>query len=410
MNKTNWLKIFVCYVVAIVLITAGPVQSEPGRMLPDIKEAIGKNDPFERVRPIVEAKKMIAQKISPQEEEVEAPDLFMETVMLKFLRAGNIERVVTNLTSSYGTVAVDRETNSLIICDTQERVKRIIAEIKKADQTPRQIMIEVVIVDVQLDDDTEIGINWDYTSSSTSHNRSYKQTVVSTLATTGVNGADFGIIENSIGVTLHAMQETKNVEILASPRVLVVSGQEAEIKTIEEIPYEEASDTSAGGSLTSTKFKEVGVTLTVKATITDDDKILITIQPEQSAKTGESIGNVPVVDTRSVSTTLLMEDDQVVVMGGLRKKETKFTRKKIPLLGDLPLVGFLFSDNKEEIKKSELLVFISPHIYKDEPLAEEQMKQFNLLRDAPTQEFLGDNGVGFELLNSVTEMLTSYEQ
>ena len=189
---------------------------------------------------------------------------------------------------------------------------------------------------------------------------------------------------------LQALQQVRDVEILASPRVLVVSGQEAYIKTVEEIPYTEASDTSEGGSLTSTEFKEAGITLTVKATITDDDKILITIEPEQSVNTGANTvtdSTVPVVDSRSAKTTLLMNDGQVVVMGGLRKKETRISNDKIPLLGDLPLVGFLFSDDKTEIKHTELLVFISPHIYDDAPLSDEEMAKFRELLDAPPLEF-----------------------
>ncbi len=172
--------------------------------------------------------------------------------------------------------------------------------------------------------------------------------------------------------------------------MLVVSGQEAYIKTIEEIAYEEASDSSQGTTLTSTEFKEVGITLTVKATITDDDKILITIESEQSVNTGTNTvtgSTVPVVDSRSAKTTLLMNDGQVVVMGGLRKKETRISNDKIPLLGDLPLIGFLFSDDKTVTKHTELLVFISPHIYDDAPLSDEEMSRFRELLDAPMLEF-----------------------
>ncbi|HUV41425.1 MAG TPA: secretin N-terminal domain-containing protein, partial [Sedimentisphaerales bacterium] len=310
--------------------------------------------------------------------------LCVETVTLKFLEAKNLKKAIDNMSSQSGSIATNDSTNSLIICDTRDRLDQIIAEIRKADQTPRQIMIEVVIMDVQLEDDTEIGVNWDSVLDRIL-DLEYKQTLVDTLAGTATAGGDLSIVKASMSGTIHALQEKRNVEILASPRVLVVSGQEASIRTIEEIPYTELTGTAEGGAqaLTSTEFKEVGVTLRVKATITDDDKILMTVQPEQSVKTGESINNVPVVDTRAISTSLLVEDGQVVVMGGLRRKETRITDKKVPLLGDLPVIGFFFSGKKEEISNSELVILLSPHIHKGEAVPEEVMKKWNTLRDRP---------------------------
>ena len=312
------------------------------------------------------------------------PGLFVETVTLKFLEAKNLKKAIDSMSSQYGSIATDNATNSLIICDTKDKLEEIIAEIKKADQTPQQIMIEVVIIDVQLDDDTEIGVNWDRLFEP-KRDESYTQILTDTLSGTATLGADFSILKAGISGTIHALQQTKDVEILASPRVLVVSGQQAFIETIEEIPFQEVSDTSAGGvgALTSTRFKEVGITLKVKATVTDEQEILMTIEPEQSVKTGESINDVPVVDKRGIKTTLLMEDGQVVVMGGLRRKETRITSDKIPLLGDLPLIGFLFSNDKEEVSHSELVILISPHIYKGEPVPEDVMKKFNELKNRP---------------------------
>jgi type IV pilus assembly protein PilQ len=161
---------------------------------------------------------------------------------------------------------------------------------------------------------------------------------------------------------------------------MVVSGQKAEIRTIEEIPYQQVTQSSAGGggsnAITSTEFKDVGVTMEVKATVTDDGKILLVIKPEQSVSTGTSIGGVPVIDKRGVSTTLLMDDGQVAVMGGLRRQETQIIKYRIPLLGDLPLIGFLFSDDRKVVENSELLVLLSPHINKGEPVSAEAMARY----------------------------------
>ena len=398
MNKRNIIKMLVCCIILMILGYTTQVRSELDGTDESMLDAIGKKDPFKMVTPIIEAKKNILQRISGSTRTNTTmgletrPDLYVETVMLKFLKAGNIESVVRNLVSAYGVVAVDKETNSLVICDDEGNLQRTINEIRKADQTPKQILIEVVIVDVQLNDDTEIGVDWgDYNFRRDDTKNTFSSTVMSNLTAAGALGGSFTLVQEGLDVTINALQATRDVEILASPRVLVVSGQPSLIKTTEEIPYTELSDSSGGSAgvgnqISTTKFKEAGITLKVTATLTDEQQILIVIDAEQSvnAGTAQSINStVPVVDKRNAKTTLLMDDGQVLVMGGLRQKETTLTQSKVPLLGDLPFVGFLFSNDKTVVKNSELLVFISPHIYGDGPLDDEQMERFNELRDAP---------------------------
>ncbi len=338
---------------------------------------------------LVRDTKDVLESIKQEVRKIDKPQqiMFVETAMLKFLDAKNLKAAVEKMLSQYGTIEVDENTNSLIICDTRDKVDSILIEVRKADKTPPQIMVEVVIVDVQLDDDTEIGVNWDRLFEK---NRDvvYEQTLADSLDTAGVIGGDFSILKAGISGTIHALQKVRDVEILASPRVLVVSGEQAFIQTVEEIPYIELTGTAEGGSeaLSSTEFKEAGITLTVKATVTDDNKILLTVKPEQSVKTDETgVGSstVPVLDKRITETTLLMEDGQVLVMGGLRKKETRISTDKVPLLGDLPVIGHLFSDRKTVVKHSELLVFLSPHIYKERTLTDEELERFNQLREMP---------------------------
>ena len=326
------------------------------------------------------------------------PPLFVRTVTLKFLKAVNLKTAVDKMSSANGSISVDDNTNTMIICDTKDNLEKILVEIRKADQTPKQIMIEVVIVDVQLKNDTEIGVDWDILSTD-NKDFAYRQGMIypdRLTATTNVKdvgnmtnymttglGSEVAIVTKDIRNVLHLLQEKRNVDILASPRVMVVSGQNASIETVEEIPYQEKTDTSGGGLLTSTQFKKVGVILKVKATLTDDEKILLEIEPEQSVNTGTSIGEVPVIDTRKASTKLLMDDGQIVVMGGLRRQETQIIKYQVPLLGDLPLIGFIFSDNRKVVENSELIVLLSPHIYKGESVPAEAMAKFNDIKNRP---------------------------
>ena len=160
--------------------------------------------------------------------------------------------------------------------------------------------------------------------------------------------------------------------------------------------------------MTSTEFREVGVTLTVMATITDEDKIKITIEPQQSVNTGNfgGIQTVPIIDTRRAKTTLLMEDGQAVALGGLRSRTKRNTIDKIPLLGDLPIIGFLFANDTVDIEYSELVLFLSPHIHKGEPLTEHEIKRFNELKKSPPLEFEDHKRPEYEFMKDLFAPIT----
>ena len=340
--------------------------------------------------------------------EVNRPELFLETITLKFLDAKNLKTVIEALSSEYGRISTDAKSNSLIICDTEENLEMILAEIRKADKTPQQIMIEVVILDVQLDNDTEIGVNWDILSNRR-YNVGYRQNFTTSrlgstiensttignataFNTTGLGGS-LSVISNTIRNVVHLIQQKRDVEILASPRVMTVSGQSANIEAVEELPYTEVVDTSEGGAgaLTSTEFKNVGVKLQVTATLVDANDILLTVDAEQNVTTGESDTEVPIVDTRRAHSSLLLKDGQIVIMGGLRRQEKTKKINQIPILGDLPIIGEVFKSTNTVVKNSELIVFLSPHIYKAEPISAEAMAKFKEIKDRPMLSLPNDD-------------------
>lgn len=334
------------------------------------------------------------------------PELFVETATLKFLDAKSLKASIAAMSSEWGNMEPDSKGNSLIICDTNENLQRILEQIRKIDRKPDQIMIEVVIVDVKLNDETEIGISWDMLTTR-DHDAVFRQNLGfsnrlqstektstnvgnATAFNTSGTGSDFWFLwPGDIRNVIHALQEKNNVEILASPRVMVVSGQTASIEAVEEVPYREQTDTSQGGTaaLTSTQFKNVGVKLDVGATLTDDKFILLKVETEQNVQTGTStvsgVSGTPIVDTRKIQSSLLLNDGQILVIGGLRRKTTQKQTNQLPILGDLPIIGFAFQATDTVQNNSELLVILSPHIYNGEKPAAVEMEKFNEITQRP---------------------------
>ena len=241
-SSKNTITVF-SYIILAINILYVTAQSEPvlgaeSRLLP-----VGRENPFAKIPRPVKPEPLTALLASSNSDE-EKPELFMHTVMLKFLDAKSLQEAVSMMSSEFGTVAINEKNNSLIICDTREHLASILSEIEKADRTPQQIMIEVVIVDVQLRDQTEIGVNWDLLSDK-NYDYIYRQNFTNRLGTTIANGetignatafntigfgGDFSVISGTIRNVVALLQKKRDVEILASPRAMVVSGESANIK------------------------------------------------------------------------------------------------------------------------------------------------------------------------------------
>jgi type II secretory pathway component GspD/PulD (secretin) len=321
------------------------------------------------------------------------PELFLESVVLRFLDPNSLMSVLERMRTPHGAVSVNKASKSIVLCDTRENLDRMIAQVKKADRTPQQVMVEVVLLDVQLKDNSDIGINWDLLSTErnpfgyrqnlaasrlSSTPETGPETATDTIGhATAFNsvgtGGDVSVIFGTVRNVLHLVQQKRNVNILADPKMLVVSGKSATINAVEQIPYRELTDTGAGGqgALTSTQFKDVGVKLQVSVIVTDDNDIFLTVSSEQSVKTGDSADGIPVTDSRKIDTSLLLKDGETVVIGGLRREEKTRQVSQIPLLGDLPLIGFLFKSTTVGKSKSELVVLLSPQLSRGGPVPTE---------------------------------------
>jgi len=301
----------------------------------------------------------------------EAVELETRVIVFKFANAKAVQNAFKARLSDEGSVTVDEDANTLIISDVPENLENLTALATDIDVVPRQAMINVVIADTTLRNDMDIGVNWEI-ARTTGH--SIFRLSQSLIDTTGEGGTvTYQVLTGKWTTSdfVRALEVVGNSRILASPKILVLSTKTASIATIEEIPYQELTETAQGGLIGTTAFKEAGIKLSVTPKITEDERILLHIFVEQSAATGESVNEVPVISTRKAETTLLLNDGEAVLIGGLRRKDKVKTIKQVPILGDIPLLGFLFKYTSSSVENRELVVFLTPHLFTSSELSNE---------------------------------------
>lgn len=302
----------------------------------------------------------------------------------------DVDEVVKSLDkfkSEVGFVSHIQGTSHILVTDRQAKIKDMSDFIHQVDRMTPQILVEARIYDVTSKDRFDLGIQWSAgtrtlydaagnpiqaAGSDTNPFASggFSGTISKAESTSGV--VRLGWLTDSVDIDamLRAQQENVNAKLLANPRVLVLNDETASLKIVSEIPYQELQESSLGGRIGSTAFREVGVELEVTAHLAVRDQMIrLHLRPVFSVVTGEvqvaGIGVTypqPVVDRREADTTLIVKNGQTVVLGGLKKKEVTKQINKVPLLGDLPLAGALFRFRGEETVNSELLVFIRPWI------------------------------------------------
>ncbi len=312
-----------------------------------------------------------------------------------------VEKAITKFISSRGSISASPSTSNLIVNDTESRIKAIDEFIEEIDRQTPQVLVEVRIYDVTTTDNFDMGISWNLGRNNTSEpgvtdidsvgdgyglsdntdmTRSNTPFLAGSFDRENGGAIRIGLLNNSIDIDILFQMLHKDIgaKLLANPRIMVLDNGTAQFKIVREIPYTEQTDTSAGGSLTSTKFKEVGVELLVTPHITRDDMLRLHILPRFGVVVGNlTQGQPPTVDTREINTMALVQNERTVVLGGLRKRETSQTIHKAPVLGDLPLVGGIFRDTTEEVVTNELMIFITPKIIIEPRLMPHEQRVYN---------------------------------
>lgn len=304
-----------------------------------------------------------------------------------------------SLLSSRGTVTVDERTNTLIVKDVAESIENIHRLISKIDIPVRQVMIEARIVSASDSFSKEIGVRWGILSNGAANNRNLlvggsNQTLWDLkefdVETTTVNGQTvsypsydisrpdnlnvdlgvanpagsiaFGLLAMSdvmLDLELSALQADNRGEVISTPKILTADKQTAKVSSGTQIPYQEAAASGA----TSTSFKEAALSLEATPNITPDGKIGLQLNITNGTPT--IINNQVAISEDSISTNVIVEDGQTVVLGGIFKNRTNNGVDKVPFLGDLPYIGRAFRKDVRSNTKEELLIFVTPKLIND---------------------------------------------
>lgn len=281
-----------------------------------------------------------------------------------------------------------KETNSLIITATPAEFKEIMGIIKELDVPRKQVLLEVLIVEVSADSANSFGVDWQIggrTKPQTQFNSGLaaesgavkidSQTGKADI--TGVNtllGFSFGFLQQSKDEVLglfNANIGNNNFNILSSPQVMTIDNEEAEINVGSDVPIITGQRTSGGGDQSVTinqfEYRPVGIKLKFTPHINKNDFITLDLFQEVKEIAGaanNSLSN-PTFTKRDVSTRITVGNEQTIVIAGLISSNKSNIERKIPILGDIPVLGYLFKRTSEQVKKTNLLVFITPHILSD---------------------------------------------
>ncbi len=189
---------------------------------------------------------------------------------------------------------------------------------------------------------------------------------------------NFSLLNNAVDLELalsilHSQMEAK---LLANPRILVLDNETANFEIVREFPYRELRQVAREDPITYTAFKKIGVNLQVTPHIAPDGMIKLRVAPEFGVLVGENLQGAPIVDTRKADTMALVKDGQTIVLGGLRTRETTKDISKVPVFGDMPIVGGLFKAETESIKTSELVIFITTKIVHKPEMTRQESRRF----------------------------------
>ena len=295
---------------------------------------------------------------------------------LNYAQAEKISpKIQEALTKDRGSLKIDERTNTIVVMDYPEKLEQIDTIIKAFDEKTPQVLIDAQLIQVSPSDKLEMGLNWEY----------WIRKYFDIKANLAINTANTLLVGTATSTPAQPGQYTAimdilrtigDTKVLSSPRIMVLNNQEAKIHVGVKDAYitSTTSQSGTGTAVTSqsVNFVDTGIQLYVKPTINRDGFVTMKIKPEISdsvrtdIKSEGQVTQIPIVSTSEAETTVMVKDGVTIIIGGLRKDKREKTVRKIPLLGDIPGIGFLFRSTSDSLTKSDLVILLTPHIISGE--------------------------------------------
>lgn len=345
-----------------------------------------------------EMEKMLLETDQPQVTEV---------FRLNYSKVDDLEpKLKTFMEGSGGKVEIDKRSNRVVVLDISSRIERARALIEAFDVRTPQVLIDAKIVEVQLSDAYRKGINWQEIISQVGNISSIR--AVAPLTVSPPTGASslatltIGSGTDDLQAVLSLLERVGKTNLLSSPRLMAMNNEEAKLEVATKEPYVSQTvvqTTTSTNTADNVQFVDVGVTLKVQPTISRNNMVEMKIKPEVSSSSrtleleGVSSGSdttfirtrIPIVTTQGIETTVQVKSGHTVIIGGLIQDSQSKISSRVPILGDIPIIGRAFESNSDDFAKTELVVFLTPHIIDPSETSPETQSEMTRLLDASGQ-------------------------
>ncbi len=306
-------------------------------------------------------------------------DRNVELIRTMFLSPEEVVNILSEMGYSIsGDVRVSNSLNGILVIAGRDEVQKLKNVVGKIDVPKLQVTIEVRIVEINESFGKETGVSgWTVTDQAgDSSNDGFMKLLAAGFLSGGTlsDGISFeGVLgEDQFNGIYKFIMSNTNSDLLSKPNVTTISGKEALVDLTDEVPYKQLVKIDESGDVSTQEyeFKQVGISLRVTPVVTENEYISMKVKPEISEVTGFTDDNIPYTSRRSVETNVIVKNGETLAIGGLVRETELETVTKIPLLGDIPLLGHLFRSTSKQKQKKNLVVFLTPKIVKVRELSE----------------------------------------
>ena len=285
-----------------------------------------------------------------------AAQLSSQTWKIHYARAIDIAEIVrgdaASLLSERGHLSVDARTNQMFVRDTSERLAVLNRLIHRLDIPVQQVLVEARLVSMDQDAERQLGI--DFTVRQPDGGKDIRSDSRGKYSIAVARLPDGSMLD----VRIAALEQQGRAELISSPSLFTGSQQEASIEAGEEVPYQEVSE--SGG--TAVAFKKAVLGLKVTPQILPGGKVLLALKINQDRPAARMVLGVPTISTRQIVTNVQLKNGQTIVLGGIYEINHEQTQEGVPILGNIPIIGLLFTQRSQRNNKRELLIFVTPKI------------------------------------------------